>query len=251
MMEDAFWLTEEQFAELAPLLPNDTRGVARVDDRRVISGIVHVLKSGCRWKDAPACYGPRKTLYNRFVRWAAKGVWDDVFLRLAESGGPPAALMIDATIVKAHLSAAGGKGGPHRQAIGRSRCGRSTKIHLAVDEKGRPRRLIVKPGHQGDAPVAGDLVSGFTPVLCLADTAYDSNAFRATLIANGTKPVIPNNPTRKHHHPFDRPAYRLRNVVERTICRLKDWRRIATRYDKLARNFHAAVIIASIVSYWL
>lgn len=111
MSDNSFWLTDEQFARLAPLLPSDTRGVARVDDRRVISGIIHVLKSGCRWKDAPGCYGPRKTLYNRFVRWAAKGVWEDVFIHLAGAGGPPAALMIDATHVKAHRSAAGGKGG--------------------------------------------------------------------------------------------------------------------------------------------
>lgn len=67
----------------------------------------------------------------------------------------------------------------------------------------------------------------------------------------GGTPVIPNNPTRKRKHPFDRLAYRLRNIVERTFCRLKDWRRIATRYDKLARNFLAAVAIASIVVYWL
>lgn len=110
-----FWLTDEQYERLAPLLPSDTRGVPRVDDRRVISGIVHVLQSGCRWKDAPAVYGPHKTLYNRFVRWAAKGVWEDVFLRLAEASGPPAALMIDATHVKAHRCAAGGKGGPKRR----------------------------------------------------------------------------------------------------------------------------------------
>lgn len=116
MTDSAYWLSEEQFACLAPLLPTDTRGVPRVDDRRVISGIVHVLRSGCRWKDAPPCYGPRKTLYNRFVRWAAKGVWENVFVRLAEAGGPPAALMIDATHVKAHRSAAGGKGGPRRRA---------------------------------------------------------------------------------------------------------------------------------------
>lgn len=110
-----FWLSEEQFARLAPLLPKDTRGVPRVDDRRVISGIVHVLRSGCRWKDAPACCGPHKTLCNRFVRWSAKGVWEGLFLRLAESGGPPSALMLDATHVKAHRSAAGGKGGPMRR----------------------------------------------------------------------------------------------------------------------------------------
>ena len=75
MDHDYFWLSERQFARLEPLLPTDTRGKPRVDDRRVISGIVHVLKSGCRWADAPPVYGPRKTLYNRFVRWAAKGVW--------------------------------------------------------------------------------------------------------------------------------------------------------------------------------
>jgi transposase len=70
-----FWLSERQFAWLEPHLPTDTRGKPRVDDRRVISGIVHVLKSGGRWVDAPPVYGPRKTLYNRFVRWAEKGVW--------------------------------------------------------------------------------------------------------------------------------------------------------------------------------
>ena len=102
MDHDHFWLEEEQFAGLAPHLPSDTRGVPRVDDRRVISGIVHVLKSGCRWADAPAVYGPRKTLYNRFVRWAAKGVWLDIFQALAAAGGPPAAVLIDSSAVKAH-----------------------------------------------------------------------------------------------------------------------------------------------------
>ena len=106
-----FWLSEEQFARLSPLLPTDTRGKPRVDDRRVISGIVHVLKSGGRWVDAPAVYGPRKTLYNRFVRWAAKGVWTDIFHALASVGRPPAEVLIDSSAVKAHRCAAGGKGG--------------------------------------------------------------------------------------------------------------------------------------------
>ena len=83
MHRDCFWLSEDQFARLAPQLPRDTRGKPRVDDRRVISGIIHVLKSGGRWVDAPAVYGPRKTLYNRFVRWAAKGVWSGIFHALA------------------------------------------------------------------------------------------------------------------------------------------------------------------------
>ncbi len=118
MDRDHFWLSKRQFARLEPLLPTDTRGKPRVDDRRVISGIVHVLKSGGRWVDAPPIYGPRKTLYNRFVRWAAKGVWTNIFQALATAGGPPAQLLIDSSAVKAHRSAAGGKGGssPRRSA---------------------------------------------------------------------------------------------------------------------------------------
>jgi len=87
MNRDLFWLTDEQFRRIEPHLPTDTRGKARVDDRRVISGIVHVLKSGGRWIDAPAEYGPRKTLYNRYTRWARKGVWMAVFDALARAGG--------------------------------------------------------------------------------------------------------------------------------------------------------------------
>lgn len=111
MIRDLFWLTDAQFARLEPLLPTDTRGKPRVDDRRVISGIVHVLKSGGRWIDAPDAYGPRKTLYNRFVRWSAKGVWVDIFHVLASAGGPPAQVLIDSSAVKAHRCASGAKGG--------------------------------------------------------------------------------------------------------------------------------------------
>ena len=110
-----FWLSERQFARLEPHLPTDTRGKPRVDDRRVISGIVHVLKSGCRWIDAPGIYGPRKTLYNRFVRWTVKGVWADIFHALASAGGPPAEVLIDSSAVKAHRCASGGKGGNSRR----------------------------------------------------------------------------------------------------------------------------------------
>ena len=111
MDQGGFWLSEAQFGRLEPHLPTDTRGKPRVDDRRVISGIVHVLISGGRWRDAPAVYGPRKTLYNRFRRWAAKGIWSDIFYSLASAGGPPATLLIDSTAVRAHRCAAGGKGG--------------------------------------------------------------------------------------------------------------------------------------------
>ena len=111
MHRDHFWLTQAQFERLVPLLPTDTRGKPRVDDRRGISGIVHVLKSGCRWKDAPDAYGPHYTRYNRFLRWAALGVWVDVFHALAAAGGPPVTVLIDSSAVKAHRCASGAKGG--------------------------------------------------------------------------------------------------------------------------------------------
>ena len=110
-MTDLFWSSEDQWTRIAPLLPKNTRGLKRVDDRRVLGGIVHVLKSGGRWADCPADYGPKKTIYNRFVRWAERGIWEDIFSALAGRDEDADRLMIDSTIVKAHRSAGGAKGG--------------------------------------------------------------------------------------------------------------------------------------------
>lgn len=107
------------------------------------------------------------------------------------------------------------------------------------------------PGQFGDMRAAIALLDPLPPPrFCAADTAYDADSLRRFLIERGTIPVIPNNPTRKRIHPFDRSAYRRRNLVERMFCRLKDWRRIATRYDKLARNFIAAVQLAATIIWW-
>jgi len=86
---------------------------------------------------------------------------------------------------------------------------------------------------------------------CSADAAYDSNGIRSVLLARGTVPVIPNNPTGRQHHPFDHSAWRKRNLIERLFCRLKDWRRIAMRYDRCAHTFLAAVTLAATVTFWL
>jgi putative transposase len=109
----------------------------------------------------------------------------------------------------------------------------------------------VTPGQLGDVRVATALISAVPPGRSLAaDTAYDSDGLRRFLVDRGTVPVIPNNPTRKMHHPFDENAYRQRNLIERMFCRLKDWRRIATRYDKLATTFAAGVAIAAVIIWW-
>lgn len=104
-MGDLFLLSEFQMARIAPYFPL-SHGVPRVDDRRVISGIVYVIKHGLQWKDAPKDYGPHKTLYNRFIRWSRLGVFDRIFTALAAEGPKPERIMIDATHLKAHRTAA-------------------------------------------------------------------------------------------------------------------------------------------------
>ena len=106
MRRNLFWLSDEQWARIKPRLPTDVRGVERADDRRVISGIVFVIRNGLRWRDAPRDYGPHKTIYNRFVRWSRLGVFNRIFAELARKAGKPRRLMIDATHLKAHRTAA-------------------------------------------------------------------------------------------------------------------------------------------------
>jgi transposase len=109
-MSDLFWLSDAQWAVIEPLLPQ-LGGKPRVDDRRVLSGILHRFREGLRWRAVPAAYGPRTTLFNRFNRWSARGLWQELFAALAESDEPPLLAMIDSTAAKAHRSAAGAKGG--------------------------------------------------------------------------------------------------------------------------------------------
>jgi transposase len=111
MRKNLFWLNDDEWQKIKPFLPMDVRGKERVDDRRVIRGILHVLKSGCRWCDCPPEYGPPTTIYNRFVRWAKRGVWENLFNTLADRGRSVGTQMIDSTHIKAHRSASGGKGG--------------------------------------------------------------------------------------------------------------------------------------------
>ena len=104
-MSDLIWLSDAQMERIKPYFPL-SHGVPRVDDRRVISGIIFVIRNGCRWRDAPGDYGPHKTIYNRFVRWSRLGVFNKICAELASKGPRPQRLMIDATHLKAHRTAA-------------------------------------------------------------------------------------------------------------------------------------------------
>ena len=117
-MADLFWFSDEQWAVVEPFMPQNQPGARRVDDRKVISGIVHVLRSGCRWSDCPAEYGPPTTVYNRSTAGPG-GFWRAMLTALAEAGWIAGQAALDSTYVRAHRSAHGGKGGPRRRPLAR------------------------------------------------------------------------------------------------------------------------------------
>ena len=114
-----FWLSDAAWEAIEPHLPHGQPGKPRVDDRRVISGILHVLKTGCRWRDVPAEYGPPTTVYNRYHRWSQRRIWQGIFERMAATGPVPEELSLDSSHVKAHRSAQGTKGGRGRKRLAR------------------------------------------------------------------------------------------------------------------------------------
>jgi transposase len=145
-----------------------------------------------------------------------------------------------------------GKRGAEEQAIGRSRGGRTTKIHAVANASGRLIAFDLTPGQMSDVRSAADLIERLPKAAqVLADAAYDSDKFREFLIARGSTPVIKPNPIRQKIPPFDKASYKARNVIERAFSHLKDWRRVATRYDKLARNFRATVTLALLFRWWI
>ena len=197
MSRNLFWLSDEQWARIEPHLPTDVRGVERADDRRVISEIVHVLKCGCRWCDCPEAYGPPTTIYNRFVRWARRGIWENLFRELAGNGRSADTQMIDSTHSRRTARHQAEKG-EQKQAVGRSREGRNTKIHALADAKGRLIAILLTGGEAHDCPIAERLIRRVKPSKrMLGDKAYDSAELREELHERGTKPVIPNRSNRK------------------------------------------------------
>ena len=144
LRKQLFWLSDEEWNRVERLLLVGRRGARRVDDRRVISGIIHMLRSGARWRDCPPEYGPYTTIYNRFNRWSREGIWLALFKALTGSTGVIGTASIDSSHVKAHRSAAGGKGGLQRR--------RRTLARRTHDSDPRPhRRRWQAPGSAGRA----------------------------------------------------------------------------------------------------
>jgi transposase len=242
-------LTDHEWTAIKPMLPNKPRGVARVNDRRILNGIFWVLRSGAPWRDLPQSFGPYTTCYNRFVRWRRAGVWGKIMNVLA--GAHDAAVqMIDTSIVRVHQHGACITRN-RRQSMGRSRGGLTSKIHAVVDTNGLPVQLALTAGEAHDNRLAGSLLSRLkSGSMLLADRGYDADWIRALVTKRRARANIPARSNRNESICFSPHLYRARNLVERFFNKIKQCRRVATRYDKLAANYLAFVQLASI-RLWL
>ncbi|WP_404926399.1 IS5 family transposase [Mesorhizobium sp. ORM16] len=243
-------LTDFEWRVIEPLLPNKPRGVPRVDDRRVLNGIFWVLRSGAPWRDLPERYGPRTTCYNRLVRWRKARVWDRLMDAITK-GHDGKVQMTDTSIVRVHQQGATGKKGDRDHFLGRSRGGLTTKIHALVDAQGRPIKLSLTAGHKSDIASAADLIKDLPEgAMLLADKGYDANALRTAVTERKAWANIPPKGNRKDAICFSPFLYKARNLIERFFNKAKQFRRIATRYDKLAENYPAALKLVA-VRIWL
>ncbi|QRZ12921.1 IS5-like element ISPme2 family transposase [Paracoccus methylovorus] len=249
LMSNDEWAFFERFI-LAVRSPN---GRKPTNHRLVLDGIFWIARTGSPWRDLPEEFGKWSSVYRQFRRWTLAGLWEQILEALNESRIVPDALqMIDSTVVRAHHQAAGGKRGTPRQGFGRSRGGFTTKIHLRVNAAGLPMRTEITAGQTSDY-LGFDLVMADNlpePSVLLADRGYDSDNIRKTMEVRDVVPVIPMRKTRKLRVAVDRRLYRLRNLVERCFNKLKNARRVATRYDKTAESFLGFIDITSI-RLWL
>ncbi|MEU3904145.1 IS5 family transposase [Streptomyces goshikiensis] len=275
-------LTDAEWELVAPLIPSAGRGRPRAEDRRVVNGMVYKIRTGVSWRDLPERHGPWKSVYTRFRRYAIDGVFTRALQQIqaqADTAGDIDWLVqIDSTIVRAHQhsAATGRKRGKHRtdepddHALGRSRGGLTSKIHLACDGRGRPLAILLTAGQRHDGVCAQPLLERIRvprtgqgrprcrPDHVIADKAYSSRGFRAYLRRRGIGHTIPEKSDQKRHRRnrgrrggrpagFDRETYRRRNTVERCFNQLKGFRGIATRYEKTATSYEAAVTLASLL----
>ncbi len=236
----------------------------------MINGILWIAKTGAPWRDLPDRYGPWHSVASRFYRWRRAGVWDRLLAALQHQADVAGGLdwsahFVDGTVVRAHQHAGGARkreGGAARQALGWSRGGFSTKLHLRAERGGKPIVILLTAGERHEQSVFASLMERGAvkrggrgrprrrPRCVVGDKGYSSGKVRRYLARHGVRAVIPRKANERPQRHFDRPLYRERNRVERLINRLKQFRRVATRYEKLAANYLAMVTLAALL-LWL
>ena len=223
-------LTQAQYDRIAPYLPVQ-RGNVSLSNRQVLNAILYVAEHGCKWRGLPPRFGNWHTIYTRMNRWSKNGVLDQVFEHLQREQMVRIkieAVSMDSTIVKVHPDGTGAlkKNGP--QAIGKSRGGWTTKIHMVAADARTAITFSLSPGQAHDAPEGRKLLNRLGqqhdhPSL-LMDRAYEGNETRQLALALGFTPVVPPLATRVEPWQYDRHMYKRRNEIERLFRRLKGFR---------------------------
>src|SRR4029453_13354267 len=226
-------------------------GVTAKDNRLFVEAVLYRYRTGMPGRDLPERFGDGKAVHTCFTRWAKAGVWARVFKHLATDADNEYA-MIDSTIVRAHQHSAGAqKKVGEDEAIGRSKGGLSTKINATVDALGNPTGFMLSPGQACDLDGADILLPQIEADIVIADKGFDADErVIAPLEKAGKTAVIPPKANRKQPRAYDKELYKARHLIENFFAKLKQFRAIATRYDKRAINFLAGIYLASII-IWL
>jgi transposase len=243
-------LRDDQWERIAPLVPGKVGDPGRsgTDNRLFVEVVLWIVRVGAPWRDLPQDFGNWNSVFQRFRRWVRSGVFDQMFEALAADADFEY-VIVDGTIVRVHQHGSGARGGTRTQAIGRSRGGLTTKIVALVDALGNLVRFVLLPGQRHDSVGVAPLLTDLDFAALLADKAFDSDGFRTELDNRGAVAVIPPKANRVTTIPCDFEIYKWRHLVENFFCKIKEFRRIATRYDKTDTSYAAMIqLVGSVLA---
>jgi transposase len=216
---------------------------------KVLTAILFVFHEGCTWRGIDRPEARWNSVYQYYRRWCRDGTWQLVLDQVTPVAKAPAAVYGDSSFIKVHRSGLNAAGGRDLQAIGLTKGGWNTKLHAVVDRKGRPLALQLTAGHVADVSQAEELLQEVDAKIAVLDKGYDSDPLRIWLFERGVTPCIPAKSNRVDPLPYSQATYRKRHLVENFFCALKTFRRVATRYDKLAETFFGWVLLAVVVKF--